>query len=68
MKRNELCNLLVSATKKELDKWQRKHPETPLLDLVQQINLAALELKTMGSRTEELYKKGLTGKQYYGKD
>lgn len=59
MKRNELCNLLVSEATKSLEKWKKKNADASPIDVAQQINLARLELHKISTKMEEDYKKGL---------
>jgi hypothetical protein len=45
-----------------IDKWIKDNPEEQTLSVVQQINYASLQLKSLGSEMESDYKKGLRGK------
>ena len=57
-----LSEAIMASLYRVLERWDKDNPDFPILDKVQQINYAALILKTLGSQYESEYKARIKGK------
>jgi hypothetical protein len=56
MMQKTLSDKIFDSAKKIVAQWLKDNPDYSLLDMAQQLNYSALQLKTLGSESEEKYK------------
>lgn len=59
MKENNLSETIIKSINKTLTLWTKKNKNVDILQIVQQLNLASVELRKMASKLEEEYKNSI---------
>jgi hypothetical protein len=62
MKNKTLSEEIVSVALNVIERWLKDNPRDSLLNVAQQINYAAVRIRTAGAACESDYKAGIRGK------